>query len=635
VCYCGRQWKLNTGAKVYPQHWDKKKQRCVCGVGLTKLENRNNQIANNKLRSVLFCEQEIKTYLCEVDIEDIDNDAFYSMLKQYINPKMENRNMKKNNQIAATLLMEQEIDNCGAKDSTKGTYKARLKDFDNFLLESKKQDRLSSINKLLMEKYIDWCLDKENAPNTIKEKFNTLVVLMKSISKNNDYNFKYEDTGIDKIDIEGRCKDLRTPKEIANNRIWLNEEEVELIYQLHLEGEREEIRDLFVLQCYTAQRISDMPKFINKEYKITKNGETIIIVQKKTDNEALIPLKYIPKVKELLLKYSNGFSYLKMPKSNREEATFRNKINDELKIIAKEAGITRQYEYTYPKINGMRDKGMEIRNICDYIHTHVGRHTGITYLKRKGIQLERIKKISGHSDTKIIESIYSHTSSEEEADLLAKGIDDDLRKNDKQEVKVDSINRKEAELNKADNIEREEAIRYMRLCLPTFTTNEDRIRYLKQNMPLNDSGYFTYAKEIKDLFVEQDWDYSFLGFRVLNISAYERKQLQVIFKRVYDSEEPIFDQKSRDEVNAILRGKSGEEQLEIYIDYTIHTAPFWVEHRKKIVEELKALDSDIQRKECLGVHKKKVLNSVDRLYYIRLYNSIIAEEGYDIGELKD
>lgn len=48
----GKQVKLATGVKVYPEHWNTKKQEAYISVRLTELDNQNNEIANKKIKAL-------------------------------------------------------------------------------------------------------------------------------------------------------------------------------------------------------------------------------------------------------------------------------------------------------------------------------------------------------------------------------------------------------------------------------------------------------------------------------------------------------------------------------------------------------------------------------------------------------
>lgn len=47
----GKQVKLATGVKVYPNHWNKDKQEAYVSYMLSELDNRNNEIANRKYKN--------------------------------------------------------------------------------------------------------------------------------------------------------------------------------------------------------------------------------------------------------------------------------------------------------------------------------------------------------------------------------------------------------------------------------------------------------------------------------------------------------------------------------------------------------------------------------------------------------
>ena len=87
VYFKRKQYKINTGVKVYPSQ--------------TKLDNYNNTIVNNKLKQILLSFEQSKLYLCE-HIESIPN--LYELLKQYINPSMATKK-KTTNGVSATAQM--------------------------------------------------------------------------------------------------------------------------------------------------------------------------------------------------------------------------------------------------------------------------------------------------------------------------------------------------------------------------------------------------------------------------------------------------------------------------------------------------------------------------------------------------
>lgn len=59
-----KQLKLSTGVKVYPEHWDKKKQQAYITFKLSELDNKNNLIANKKIEELKLCFMDFKGYIC-------------------------------------------------------------------------------------------------------------------------------------------------------------------------------------------------------------------------------------------------------------------------------------------------------------------------------------------------------------------------------------------------------------------------------------------------------------------------------------------------------------------------------------------------------------------------------------------
>ena len=68
----GKKHRFATGVKVYPDHWNTKKQEAYISVRLSELDNKNNSIANEKIAELKSRFSEFKNYLCECP-DEIDN----------------------------------------------------------------------------------------------------------------------------------------------------------------------------------------------------------------------------------------------------------------------------------------------------------------------------------------------------------------------------------------------------------------------------------------------------------------------------------------------------------------------------------------------------------------------------------
>lgn len=114
----GRRCKVNIGAKVYPAQWNKRRQIATISNGQTRLDNRNNEIVNKRIRAVLAAFEEKKSYLCE-NLERMD--FLLEELRQAINPNLKTRHaaMKENNELSATLILSRMAESNIASESSK------------------------------------------------------------------------------------------------------------------------------------------------------------------------------------------------------------------------------------------------------------------------------------------------------------------------------------------------------------------------------------------------------------------------------------------------------------------------------------------------------------------------------------
>ena len=147
---------------------------------------------------------------------------------------------------------------------------------------------------------------------------------------------------------------------------FLTQEEVDRIRQIHIHTQHlERVRDLFLFQCYTALSYCDMSALTPSDFKNNEFGYIYIEgVRKKTK------VKFIAILFEDAITIAQKYQY-KLPTITNQ------RYNTNLKIIANLCGISKP------------------------LHTHIGRHTAACYLLNKGLSLEIVARIMGHSTTKI------------------------------------------------------------------------------------------------------------------------------------------------------------------------------------------------------------------------------------------
>ena len=168
--------------------------------------------------------------------------------------------------------------------------------------------------------YVEYGFYKDDfGPNTIGKHIKNLKMLMglalsREISTNIEHTKKY----------------FIKPKEDAF-AVYLTEEELRKIYDVELTGENatlDKYRDMFLIGCYTALRVSDYKKIDSSCFTTTAEGTRVIdMPTTKTKNRVTIPIVYDELI-AIIEKYDYDF-----PRITSQ------KLNDGIKEIARLAGI--------------------------------------------------------------------------------------------------------------------------------------------------------------------------------------------------------------------------------------------------------------------------------------------------------
>lgn len=150
----------------------------------------------------------------------------------------------------------------------------------------------------------------------------------------------------------------------ANKVRFLSEEEVSKIRKKRMPTEGlEHVKDLFLFQCYTALSYCDMMMLEPEDFKT--NGKGFVFIEK-------------PRKK-------TGVTFL-------------------IVLLPEALAIARKYGYHLPVISNQKYNTnlKEIATLCGIektLHSHVGRHTAATFLLNKGVPMEIVAKVLGHSTT--------------------------------------------------------------------------------------------------------------------------------------------------------------------------------------------------------------------------------------------
>lgn len=231
-----KQVKLATGVKVYPDHWNVKKQEAYVSVRLTELDNRNNVIANNKLIELKASFIEYKHYLCEHPNE---LDKGIQLLNKYI---YKDTMRKQEEEVNAIHWLNKALaEDRTIKDSSKMDYVRQVKGFEVFLKEVAKYPiGFKGINLALIKDYETYLFNREvesgktTKTSTVGNKVEKMIAIIKRAEP-------YELIDVHEAKLDRYKKP--TVKEDGDNEIYLTEEEIGTMYKLSLKGKEEQARD--------------------------------------------------------------------------------------------------------------------------------------------------------------------------------------------------------------------------------------------------------------------------------------------------------------------------------------------------------------------------------------------------------
>jgi integrase len=191
---------------------------------------------------------------------------------------------------------------------------------------------------------------------------------------------------------KNRSFELFNPKlkTVRKKIIFLTQDELTSLRTCSIPEEKqylERVRDIFLFQCFTGLRYSDVENL--KKSDIRENFIEVTTV--KTSDNLIIELNNFSK--DIIEKYKDYFN-----KNNKAFPVITNqKMNDYLKELAEIAEITEPIRETYYKGNERIDEVTPKHNL---LSTHAGRRTFICNALALGIPPQVVMKWTGHSDYK-------------------------------------------------------------------------------------------------------------------------------------------------------------------------------------------------------------------------------------------
>jgi site-specific recombinase XerD len=390
---------LYTGRSVETDHWDKKKcfVKSYVGKSTTTLLIQRLKELEIDILTLLDRYKNGKPKMSFIDLQA----KLFALVERSDRRAITNDKVQSNSKETLIGFIDHFIKDCEfgvrlspkrqkLKPSSIGSYKTTKGYLLKFQEHTKKVLTLKDFSQSDIDKFSDFLIiDEEFAMNTHAKAMMDLLQIIK-------YAVKLKKIpAVKMVELE-----FDTRREETDS-IYLTESEILKLLEIKDFDDpiHEEVRDVFVVGCFTAMRFSD---YSTIDPSAIRNNR-LEFVQKKTGGKVTIPIH--PVVNSLLKKYDNALP--KVPKNNE--------FNRIIKLVGEKlpclhVPFTKQVTY-----------GRELKELVDmkynYLQTHTARRSFCSNEYLKGTDPLIIMSISGHKSHKSFMR-YIKVSSDQYADKL-------------------------------------------------------------------------------------------------------------------------------------------------------------------------------------------------------------------------
>lgn len=201
------------------------------------------------------------------------------------------------------------------------------------------------------------------------------------------------------LNSDFKRRDFRVFQE-AVDTIYLNEAELKALHDVQLPANQAEVRDSFLVSCFTGLRFSDVARL--ERQHINTQTNLISITTKKTNTRVVIPIH--PIVQKIFAQHK-GYP----PRVQCNQV-----MNRLLKKLCRQTGIVEQVAIS--EVLGGERKTRWVEK-CDLVTTHTARRSFATNAFKSGIPSDLIMSVTGHK-TETNFRRYIRCSAEEKAIAL-------------------------------------------------------------------------------------------------------------------------------------------------------------------------------------------------------------------------
>ena len=376
VNFASKRIEFTTGYRIDAAKWDSDKQRVRNGC-----TNKLKQSASEINASLLGYYTEVQEIFKKFEVEEIMptpeqiKEAFNALHK----PIEEEVKPRKSTPNAFYKVFDEFVRDCGRQnDWTDSTYE-KFAAVKNHLMNFRTELTFDFFDEKGLNDYVTYLRDvREMRNSTIGKQLSFLKWFLrwafkKGLHQNNAYD-------------SYKPKLKSTQKKI----IFLTWEELNKLREFEIPAAKQaldRVRDVFLFQCFTGLRYSDVFNLRKSDIK----GDHIEVTTVKTSDSLIIELNNHSKA--ILDKYKD----VAFEDDKVLPVITNQKMNDYLKELAELAGIDEPVRQTYYRGNERID---EVTPKYALLGTHAGRRTFICNALALGIPPQVVMKWTGHSDYK-------------------------------------------------------------------------------------------------------------------------------------------------------------------------------------------------------------------------------------------
>jgi integrase len=379
---------LNTGESIDPFLWDKNIQRA-------NLRKTKDKIAKGSLNSL---NQYLNTFESKVlditrTVRSKEFNAGFSTVAEEIKKQFDKR------ETSIFAIYDEFLAIKKLEVSKQSILK--LKRIKALLEEYQKVNRekldFDKITPLFFSKFNSFLIDKKNMLNNTANKNIQFLKSFLIWANNNNYT------------DNNSYKSFRSKFE-TNEVIYLTEKELMTLYNLQLDDERlKRVRDIFVFQCFTGVRYSDIQNISREDISTA----TWKVRTQKTHQIIEIPLNsYAIYILAKYSEYPQPLPVISNQKMNSylKELCKKAKINELVKVVQYKG--SERIETTYNKY--------------EVVGTHTARRTFISLSLQKGMKPDVIMAITGHTTYRMMQK-YLKIADEHKREEMDKAWGSNLR----------------------------------------------------------------------------------------------------------------------------------------------------------------------------------------------------------------